>query len=107
MGEAGIEHGGGIGEAARRYGGAASDWLDLSTGINPVPAPLPDIPMAAWQRLPDSGLVAVGARGGGGLLRRCRRAAASRSRQSRPSIQHLPMLVDGAVPRGGAGADLW
>ncbi|MFX5776764.1 hypothetical protein ABTE06_20895, partial [Acinetobacter baumannii] len=25
---------------------------DLSTGINPIPYPLPDIPASAWQRLP-------------------------------------------------------
>jgi cobalamin biosynthetic protein CobC len=29
------------------------DWLDLSTGINPEGYPVPPIPAAAWQRLPD------------------------------------------------------
>ena len=47
------DHGGGIDAAARRYGGARADWIDLSTGINPVPYPLPPLPPAAWTALPD------------------------------------------------------
>jgi cobalamin biosynthetic protein CobC len=35
------------------HGGAREDWLDLSTGINPVPYPLPPIPPHAWTALPD------------------------------------------------------
>ncbi|MCX7643667.1 MAG: threonine-phosphate decarboxylase CobD [Rhodobacteraceae bacterium] len=44
------DHGGDLDRAAAAYG--AGDWLDLSTGINPVPYPLPAIPPAAWTRLP-------------------------------------------------------
>ena len=33
------DHGGGIDAARARWGGARTDWLDLSTGINPVPWP--------------------------------------------------------------------
>lgn len=47
------DHGGGIDAAAARFGGARSDWLDLSTGINPVPYPLPVLPMSHWTALPD------------------------------------------------------
>ncbi|WP_245582891.1 threonine-phosphate decarboxylase [Sediminimonas qiaohouensis] len=47
------DHGGGIDAAARRYGGARADWIDLSTGINPVPYPLPPLPPEAWTALPD------------------------------------------------------
>ncbi|MEO1637629.1 MAG: threonine-phosphate decarboxylase [Pseudomonadota bacterium] len=47
------DHGGGLDAAIARYGGARSDWLDLSTGINPVPYPIPDIPADAWTALPD------------------------------------------------------
>ncbi|MDO6963282.1 threonine-phosphate decarboxylase CobD [Rhizobium alvei] len=53
---AGIVHGGGLTAAVARYGGRAEDWLDLSTGINPCPPALPDLPMAVWNRLPDAGL---------------------------------------------------
>ncbi len=48
-----ILHGGGVTEAARAYGGAPEEWLDLSTGINPNPVSIPEIPLAAWHRLPD------------------------------------------------------
>ncbi|TWA49307.1 L-threonine O-3-phosphate decarboxylase [Sinorhizobium medicae] len=48
-----ITHGGGISEAAARFGGRPEDWLDLSTGINPCPAALPEIDARAWHRLPD------------------------------------------------------
>ncbi|MDC0739246.1 pyridoxal phosphate-dependent class II aminotransferase [Cognatishimia sp. SS12] len=38
----------------RRWGGARQDWLDLSTGINPVPYPLPDFTPDDWAALPGS-----------------------------------------------------
>ena len=47
------EHGGGLDAARARWGGARSDWIDLSTGINPEPYPLPDLPADAWTALPD------------------------------------------------------
>jgi cobalamin biosynthetic protein CobC len=47
------DHGGGLDAAARRFGGARGEWLDLSTGINPVPYPLPPLPADAWNALPD------------------------------------------------------
>lgn len=47
------DHGGGIDAAIARFGGARSDWLDLSTGINPVPYPMPQLPPDAWTALPD------------------------------------------------------
>jgi cobalamin biosynthetic protein CobC len=49
-----IEHGGRLSRAIETYGGTAGDWLDLSTGINPCPPPLPSIPPEAWHRLPDA-----------------------------------------------------
>lgn len=35
--------------------GAAGDWLDLSTGINPHAYPLPPLRPEDWTRLPDAG----------------------------------------------------
>ncbi len=49
------DHGGGIDAAAARYGGARRDWMDLSTGINPVPYPVGDVSAGAWTTLPDAG----------------------------------------------------
>ncbi|SEP84124.1 threonine-phosphate decarboxylase CobD [Thalassovita taeanensis] len=48
------DHGGGVDAAAARFGGTRSDWIDLSTGINPVPYPLPALPADAWTALPDA-----------------------------------------------------
>ncbi|WP_270731981.1 threonine-phosphate decarboxylase [Shimia sp. Alg240-R146] len=47
------DHGGGIDAAVARWGGTRDGWLDLSTGINPVPYPLPDLYAADWADLPD------------------------------------------------------
>jgi cobalamin biosynthetic protein CobC len=54
-----LEHGGRLLHAARAYGIAPGDWLDLSTGISPFAWPVPPIPPSVWQRLPedDDGLV--------------------------------------------------
>lgn len=49
------DHGGGLDAAVARWGGARGDWLDLSTGINPLPYPLPSLPGEAWTQLPDRG----------------------------------------------------
>jgi cobalamin biosynthetic protein CobC len=48
------DHGGGLDAAIARYGGARADWLDLSTGINPVPYPAGPVPAEAWTALPDT-----------------------------------------------------
>ena len=46
-------HGGNINAARRQYPQAPLPWIDLSTGINPVPYPVGPIPQAAWTRLPE------------------------------------------------------
>lgn len=58
------EHGGRLRAAARHYGLAPEHWLDLSTGINPQPWPVPSASVASWQRLPedDDGLAAAAQR---------------------------------------------
>jgi cobalamin biosynthetic protein CobC len=53
------DHGGGLDAARARYGGARADWVDLSTGINPVPYPVGDVPAEAWTALPDRGAFAA------------------------------------------------
>lgn len=56
-----LEHGGQIRAAAARYGIAVADWLDLSTGINPVAYTPTPMPLDVWQRLPQEsdGLLAA------------------------------------------------
>ena len=48
-----LEHGGRLRAAALRFGIPLADWLDLSTGLAPYGWALPDIPPAAWARLPE------------------------------------------------------
>ena len=59
-----LEHGGRLRVAARRFGIPLSDWVDLSTGINPQPYPVPPLAPEVWLRLPetDDGLEAAAAR---------------------------------------------
>lgn len=48
-----ILHGGNLEAARAAFPGAPEPWIDLSTGINPWPYPLPPIPPDAWTRLPE------------------------------------------------------
>src|SRR5260370_23892558 len=45
-------HGGRIDTAALLYPSAPHPWIDLSTGITPIAWPVPQIPLARYQRLP-------------------------------------------------------
>ncbi|MFZ4535971.1 threonine-phosphate decarboxylase CobD [Propionivibrio sp.] len=48
-----LEHGGRLRAAARQYEIPLTDWIDLSTGINPNGYPVPILDPACWQRLPE------------------------------------------------------
>lgn len=57
-----LAHGGNLDDARRRYPDAPEPWIDLSTGINPVPYPVPRLDTETWARLPlASGLDALSA----------------------------------------------
>lgn len=45
-------HGGDLDGARAAFPAAPGPWVDLSTGINPWPYPLPPVPSDAWTRLP-------------------------------------------------------
>lgn len=47
-----MPHGGDLDAARRRFPEAPEPWFDLSTGINPIPYPVPPLPPEAWARLP-------------------------------------------------------
>ncbi|HEY1942431.1 MAG TPA: threonine-phosphate decarboxylase CobD [Roseiarcus sp.] len=51
-------HGGDLAVARRLAPDAPEPWIDLSTGINPHPYPLPVLAPEAWTRLPDRESVA-------------------------------------------------
>lgn len=46
-------HGGALAAAAEHFNIPLSDWLDISTGINPQGWSVPAIPPEVWQRLPE------------------------------------------------------
>jgi cobalamin biosynthetic protein CobC len=48
-----LGHGGRLGAARTAFPDAPTPWLDLSTGINPHPYPVPVLAPEAWSRLPD------------------------------------------------------
>jgi cobalamin biosynthetic protein CobC len=53
MTETRIWHGGDLDEARRLFPGAPEPWIDLSTGINPIPYPMPPLPPSSFERLPS------------------------------------------------------
>ncbi|WP_026329774.1 threonine-phosphate decarboxylase CobD [Thioalkalivibrio sp. ALE12] len=88
-------HGGGVRQAAARYGIPASEWLDLSTGINPHGYPVGEVPQRVWARLPepDDGLEAAAADYYG-------TAALLPVAGSQAAIQLLPALRSGTARVG-------
>lgn len=82
-----IEHGGNLNLAASQYGIPLEKWLDLSTGINPNGYPIPQIPAAAWQRLPleNDGLIEAACAYYGGQF-------ALATAGSQAALQVLPQL---------------
>ncbi len=48
------QHGGQLRLASKQYAIPLEQWLDLSTGISPFTYPLPEVPQACWQRLPET-----------------------------------------------------
>ncbi len=53
MNAAPIWHGGDLATAREMFPHAPQPWIDLSTGINPVPYPLAPLPMSAFHLLPS------------------------------------------------------
>lgn len=52
------DHGGNLDAAMAEFGGARSEWVDLSTGINPRPYPQPELPDTSWTALPTRAEIA-------------------------------------------------
>ncbi len=48
-----IQHGGDLGAARLLFPGAPEPFIDLSTGINPFPYPIPHLPAELFTRLPE------------------------------------------------------
>ena len=91
-------HGGDLGAARRLFPGAPEPFLDLSTGINPKPYPVPRFSAGLFARLPDTAAVAA-------LAAAAARAYAAPSAAHvvpAPGTQILLPLVARLVPPGRA-----
>ena len=96
--EAFTYHGGALDVARRLAPGAPEPWIDLSTGINPHPYPLPDLALELWSRLP--GAAALAELEGAAAGRYCAplgRVVAG------PGSQALIQALARVVPRGAVG----
>ena len=87
-----VAHGGDLGAVRRRHPGALQPWIDLSTGINPLPYPVADLPADAWSRLPshdaEQTLIATAAK-----RYRCEPGQLIAAPGTQALIQVLPRLV--------------
>lgn len=90
------DHGGDIDRARTTYGGAVEDWIDLSTGINRAPYPVPELGPDLWQGLPtgasEEALIRAAAQAYGTRAAVCPLAGAQ------AGIQIIPRLL----PKGRA-----
>lgn len=91
----GIAHGGRLDAAIRQHGGRPEQWLDLSTGINPVPYPVPPLAVDVWHRLPDEAMLADCIAAARDYYGAAGDAAVCAAPGSQALIQKLPLLFDG------------
>jgi cobalamin biosynthetic protein CobC len=96
--DAAVDHGGDLAAARRLFPDAPQPFIDLSTGINPDPYPLPPLDAKVFARLPDSAaqlrLSAIAAQTYG--------APSATHVVCAPGTQILLPLVAGLVPAGRA-----
>ncbi|HXU58576.1 MAG TPA: aminotransferase class I/II-fold pyridoxal phosphate-dependent enzyme, partial [Verrucomicrobiae bacterium] len=90
------DHGGQIQAATAAFGQPAEGWLDLSTGINPLPYPVPALAPELWTRLPDSELFQAARQAALAYYGAMADAGIVEAAGSQALIQALPRLV----PRG-------
>jgi cobalamin biosynthetic protein CobC len=87
-----VAHGGDLGDVRRRYPAAPQPWIDLSSGINPLPYPVAALPADAWSRLPshdaEQALIAAAA-----ARYRCKPGQLIAAPGTQALIQVLPRLV--------------
>jgi cobalamin biosynthesis protein CobC len=53
------DHGGDLASARAAFANAPEPWIDLSTGLNPAPYPLPPLAPDLWARLPEPAALAA------------------------------------------------
>jgi cobalamin biosynthetic protein CobC len=93
-----LVHGGDLEAARRLFPDAPEPFLDLSTGINPSPYPIPNLPLEAFARLPEPAALRQLA-----VVAAARYGAPSADHVvAAPGTQILLPLVCGLVVPGGA-----
>src|ERR1700745_4467542 len=93
------EHGGDLAAARRLFPHAPQPFIDLSTGINPYPYPLPPLAANVFTRLPDSA-AQIRLRE---IARRTYGAPSATHVVCAPGTQILLPLLAALVPPGRAG----
>jgi cobalamin biosynthesis protein CobC len=93
-----LVHGGDLAAARRMFPDAPEPFVDLSTGINPEPYPMPSLPPDVFARLPEpSVLEELGA-----IAAKAYGAPSAAHVVVAPGVQMLLPLVASLVPRGRA-----
>lgn len=85
-------HGGALTEMMTRFPNAPQPWLDLSTGINPISYPIPQLPTELWQRLPEAEHVSAAAHAAAAFMG-CAPTAIALTSGSQAGISVLPDLL--------------
>ena len=91
------DHGGNLDSAMARWGGGPEDWIDLSTGVNSSPYPMPALDERAWTDLPmrsDMALLRETARSAYGCA-----AGALPVAGAQAAIQMIPVLGKAGMAR--------
>lgn len=88
-----IPHGGRIDLARRLFPDAPRPWIDLSTGVSPIPYPLPEMPAEVWTCLPDAATLAEAEAGAARAYRAPAHARVVAGPGAQAFIQWLPRLV--------------
>ena len=88
-----LTHGGNLDNAVRQYGIPRDQWLDLSTGINPLPYPIGNPNEKSWSNLPDSNAEAALLSAAGAYYGVPGSACIVASPGTQALIQWLPRLI--------------
>jgi len=92
-----VYHGGDLAAARAAFPDAPEPWLDLSTGVNPVPYPAPGLSPEAWARLPDRAALARLESIAAGRYRAGDKTAVVAAPGAQALIQVLPRLFSAAT----------
>jgi len=107
-----VPHGGDLADLAARFPDAPRPWIDLSTGINPWPYPVGELPAEVWTRLPQKRAETDAAGALGEYLGLEDELSVALAPGSQAAIQQLPFLipprtVDVVAPTYGEHAPAW